>query len=101
MVDVVMFWKPPDAAIARRSRGPAGSDGLELAGGHLAAALVALDLVGDLLPFVDRTKARPFVRADVDEDVRTARVRLDEAEALGRIEPFHSAGSHNCHLIGQ
>jgi hypothetical protein len=32
------------------------SGGLKLAGGHLAAALVALELVGEFLAFVDRAE---------------------------------------------
>jgi hypothetical protein len=34
----------------------------------------------------------------VHEDVVAAVVRLDEAEALGRVEPLHGAGSHVCCL---
>src|SRR5258708_466850 len=81
--------KPP-----RPSRYRSVLGGLELAGGHLAATLVALELEGDLLAFVERSEARAFHGRDVDENVRAAVVRLDEAEALGGVKPLHGADGH-------
>src|ERR1700761_5311460 len=66
----------------------------------LSAALIGLELVAELLAFVDRAEARAFHRRDVDENVRAAVVRLDEAKALGGIEPLHCAGRHELYLIG-
>ena len=54
------------------------SDGLKLAGRHLAAALVALDFEGHLLALVERTKARPFHGRDVYEHIVAAAVGLNE-----------------------
>src|SRR4051812_42563867 len=68
--------------------------GLQLARGHLAAALIALQLEDDLLAFVQRAEARALDGGDVHEDVVAAVVGLDEAEALGGVEPLHGAGSH-------
>src|SRR5690349_10010767 len=74
---------------------------LELAGGHLAAALIALDLEGDLLALVEGTQARAFDGADVHEHVRAPLVGLDEAKALGGVEPLHSTGRHRVIFLVQ
>ena len=71
------------------------SGGLQLAGGHFARLVVAFHLVADLLAFDDFAHAGPFDGGDVDEHVRTAVVRLNEAEALGGIEPFNCASGHD------
>ena len=42
----------------------------------------------------DIAQAGGFDSRDVDEDVLAAVLRLDEAVALGGVEPFDSAGSH-------
>src|SRR5882757_4466182 len=84
----------------RRPGGGYRLAGLELARGHLAAALVALKLVRDLLTFVQRAEARTFDGRDVHEDVVAAVIGLDEAEALGGVEPLHGTASHWCHLSG-
>src|SRR4051812_40486539 len=67
---------------------------LQLARGHLAAALIALQLEADLLAFVERAEARTLDGRDVHENVVAAVVGLDEAEALSGVEPLHGAGSH-------
>src|ERR1700759_2284221 len=66
-----------------------GSASLKLAGRHLAAALIALHLEAQLLAFAERAEARAFDGRDVDENVRAAVVGLDEAKALGGVEPLH------------
>ena len=66
----------------------------QLASGRLAAALVALELIVELLTFVNGAERRALDRRDVDEHVAAARVRRDEAEALGRVEPLNRSGSH-------
>ena len=90
----------PKPAIPGGSAGRSELDGLKLTGGHLAAALIALEFEGDLLAFIQRTEVRPFNGGDVDEHVRAAVVRLDEAEALGGVEPLHSTSRHRSHLSG-
>src|SRR4051812_16974592 len=73
---------------------------LQLAGRHLAAALVALELEADLLAFRQRAEARTFDGGDVDEHVLAAAIRLDEAKALGGVEPLHGSNRHSRHLSG-
>src|SRR5262249_9044493 len=57
-------------------------------------AAVADQLVLDHLAFVERGQAGALDRGDMDEYVFAAVLRLNESIALGRIEPFHGAGSH-------
>jgi hypothetical protein len=71
------------------------SSSLKLAGGHLARLLITLDFESELLPFNDRVHAGAFNGRDVNEYVRAAVVRLDEAEALCGIKPFNCASGHN------
>jgi hypothetical protein len=83
----------PVATESRRDQG--ASDFLELIGGGLAAALVLRDLVAHLLAFAQIAQTGALDRADMNENVRAAAiVRLDEADALLTIEPFHDASSH-------
>src|SRR5580692_4734256 len=67
---------------------------LKLAGRHLAASLVFFELEADLLALVERAEAGALDGRDVDEDVRAAVVGLDEAVALGGVEPLHCANRH-------
>src|SRR6516225_5842866 len=60
----------------------------------LALSWVGLQLVADLLAFVQGADAGALDRRNVDEDVGSAPIRLDEAEALCGIEPFDCAGGH-------
>src|SRR5262249_13144608 len=62
--------------------------------GRLATVLLRLDLVGDLLTFLQRLHASTLHRADMDEDVLAAGLRLDKAEAFGGVEPFDGACRH-------
>src|SRR5690606_35787278 len=71
------------------------SGGLEIAGRHLARLVVALQIEADLLAFDEVTHACPLDGGDVDERVGAAIVRLDEAEALGGVEPFNCASGHD------
>src|SRR5690606_37105102 len=71
------------------------SSGLQLAGGHLARLVVAFQFEGDLLAFDEVAHAGALYGRNVDEYVRAAVVRLNEAEALGGIEPFYCAGGHD------
>jgi hypothetical protein len=70
------------------------SDFFELIGRGLAGAAVLLDLVAHLLAFLQITQAGALDGADMNENVRSAIIRLDEAKALLTVEPFHSSVSH-------
>ena len=54
----------------------------------LAGTAVLHDLEVHLLAIVERAEARALDGGDVDEDVRSAGVRSDEAVALGGVEPL-------------
>jgi hypothetical protein len=56
---------------------------------------IADNLIFDRLTFIERTKAGAFNRGDVDEHVFAPALRLNEAIALGRVEPFDGACSHH------
>jgi hypothetical protein len=63
-------------------------------GVRLASALVGFDFEADSLAFIEGVHARPFDRADVDENVPAAALWCDEAIALLGIEEFHSSDRH-------
>ena len=71
-----------------------GSGLLELGRGHLARLAIPFQFVGQLVAFVQRANARTLDRGDVHEHVGAAVIGLDEAKALGRIEPLYSTGRH-------
>jgi hypothetical protein len=68
---------------------------LEIASGHFARLVVALHVVANLLALDDFAHTGALDGRNVDECVRTALVRLNEAEALGGIEPFNCACGHD------
>src|SRR5215207_9012375 len=76
-------------------RGPVGvsAGDLEVRRGGLAAAAVLLEVEIDGLALVQARETRLLDRGDVDEDVLTAAIGLDEAETLGGVEPLHLAGA--------
>lgn len=82
-------------SVVKGKRIPDLSGCLQVAGRHLARLVVALHVVGKLLAFNDFAHAGAFNCRDVNECVRAAVVRLNEAEALGGIEPFYCASGHN------
>ena len=55
-----------------------GLDRLQVAGRHLAAALVAFQLVSDLLALIQAPEAGALDRGDVDKDVLVPVFRLNE-----------------------
>src|SRR5258708_7298465 len=59
---------------------------LQIVRGGFAGAPVCHNLIGDLLPFIQVTHARPLDRAYVDENVRAAAIRLNETKTLRRIK---------------
>ena len=68
--------------------------GLAALGGGMGqgrAVAAALELIRDLLAFVEAADARTLDSADVDERVLATGIRLDEAEALGGVEEFYGA----------
>src|SRR5258708_15806584 len=68
------------------------SDVLQVCGGKLAA--LAHHVVGELLALVEIAHSRALDRGNMDEHVLSAIRRLDESEALLRIEKLHGAFSH-------
>ena len=47
-----------------------------------------------MLAFVERAQSGALDGLDVNEHILATALRLDEAIALGRVEPLHSACSH-------
>src|SRR6266571_3052925 len=58
------------------------------------AVLPLFELVGDLLILVESAESGALHRRDVHEHVLGLVVRLNEAETLARVEPFHGTGRH-------
>src|SRR6202042_3695527 len=84
-------------AARRRKPGPneirlAGS--AQIVGRRLARAAICHDFVGDLLAFTQRSKAGALYGADVHEHVIATIIRLNKAEALGRVKPLHGSHAH-------
>src|ERR1700722_2007897 len=67
---------------------------LKLAGRHLSASLVLLELKAELLALAEGAEARAFDRRDMNENVIAAVVGLDETKALGGVEPLHCTNRH-------
>src|SRR5690606_17742273 len=78
-------WRPPQGQ---------ASGGREVASRGLAGAAVRLELVGDLLAFIQTAQAGALHGADVDENVLAAVIRLNETITLLLVEPLHGAGAH-------
>src|SRR5262245_60131158 len=70
----------------------ASSDHLEVAGARLAA--LGDQFIADLLGLIEGRQTSALDGADMDEHILRAVIRLDEAEALLRIEPFDFACRH-------
>ena len=68
---------------------------LQLVGRRLPAASVDDDLIGNLLPLREPTKPRAFYRADVNENIRSTGIRLDETKTLLRVELLYDTGLHD------
>jgi hypothetical protein len=67
--------------------------GLEVCSRLLAA--LHLNVVADLLAFLEALQPGALDGADMDEDVLAAAIRLNETEALLGVEPFDRACSHS------
>jgi hypothetical protein len=77
------------------------SSRLKVIGGALTGSTILNDVVTDLLSVGERAKASAFDSRNVHEYVRAAVIRLNEAEALGGVEPFYGASVHNDFLSKQ
>lgn len=60
----------------------------------LARAAVFFQFVRDLITLVQARQTRAFNRGDVDEHVLAAVLGLNEAKALGRVEPLNDTVRH-------
>ena len=67
---------------------------LQIISRHLAALAISNEFVRDLLTFAKVAHASTLYSADVHECVGSAVIRLNEAKALGGVEPFYSSSSH-------
>ena len=64
----------------------------------LTGAVVRRDLELNLLAVRERAEARSVDLRLVDEDVTLLAIDSDEAEALGRVEPFAGAGARGANI---
>src|SRR5437879_3439500 len=91
-VDVPEF---PGPALARPDpRQIRSASGAQVVGRRLARAAIRHDLVRDLLAFTQRSKPGTLDGADMYEHIVAAVIRLDEAVALGCVEPLHGSHAH-------
>lgn len=65
----------------------------EIVRGGLAGTAILGDFEADLLAIAQAVEARPLHGRHVDENVRAAVVRSDEAITLVRVEPLYSTCS--------
>src|ERR1700712_778034 len=68
--------------------------GAQIVGRRLARTTIGHDFVADLLAFTQCSKAGALYGADVHEHVVATVIRLNEAEALGRVKPLHGSHAH-------
>jgi hypothetical protein len=69
--------------------------GAEIFSRVLAAAVIPHNVEGNLLPLDKAAETRTLHRTDVDENVRSTLIRLNESKALGGIEEFYNTGVHD------
>jgi hypothetical protein len=77
------------------SKALSGLDCLKVFRGKLAVTIVLHGIEAELLAFMDRRETRTLNGRNMDEDIRAAIVRLNEAEAFGRIEELNSSNGHD------
>ena len=68
-----------------------GSGGAQVLCRGLAGLAIGNNLERDFLSLVEAVHPGAFDRADVDKNVLAAIIRLDEAEALLAVKPFHGS----------
>jgi hypothetical protein len=90
-------WLP----LRRYIRGQLGRQqllGAQIVCGVLARTLIANEVVRDLLTIVETAQTRTLDCRNMNEHVSRAIIRLDEAEALGAVEPLDGTSIHNDRL---
>lgn len=91
--------RPEKSGLSIHASDPFGPERLsgsnEVTCGHLARAAVLHQLVGELLAVVESGEARTLNSGDVNEYVLRTVVRLNEAVALGCVEPLYCTSRHN------
>jgi len=87
-------WRAASSEVRRACR-PRGLCRLEVVRGGLAGTAVLHNLEVDLLAFDESAHAGPLNGGDVDENVRSTGIRLNEAKTLGGVEELYSASSHD------
>jgi putative tryptophan/tyrosine transport system substrate-binding protein len=68
---------------------------------RLAGPSISNNFERDLLSLIEAVHSRAFDRADMDEDVLAAIVRLNEAKAFLAIEPLHGSLRHETLPLGR
>src|SRR5690606_33742573 len=71
----------------------------QIVGGGFSGPFVLDDLIGDLLALIEAVQPRTLDGGNVDEYVRPAFVRLNEAISLLTIEPFYGASCHDARSL--
>src|SRR5687768_2299853 len=71
------------------------SNRLQVTRRHLATALVAFQLVSDLLALIQAAEAGALDRGDVDKDILVAVLRLNETIAFLGVEPLDGIDGHS------
>src|ERR687895_1801825 len=87
------------AASGRLWRSAFGLREFELPGLLTAAAAIVLEHEGNLVALIETADASPLQSGRVHEHVVAAAVRLDEAEALGRVEEFHGPSDSHGEIV--
>jgi|SRR6185312_2644994 len=82
------------SVVEARWLGAQSLDGAQIFGRRFAAATISDDIEGDLLSLIEGAHSGALDRADVDEHIIVAVLRLDKAEALLAIEPLHGSLVH-------
>ncbi|CUW98195.1 conserved hypothetical protein [Agrobacterium fabacearum S56] len=80
-------------SVVKGKQNPLGS--LQIAGRHFAGLVVAFQVEADLLAFDEFAHTSPLNGGDMNEGIRAAVVRLNEAEAFSGIKPFNCASGHD------
>src|SRR2546429_8953022 len=75
--------------------------GAQILSGRLASPAVCDDVERDILPLVEGAHARAFDRADMNEDILVAALRVNEAGAFLAVEPLHSSLVHGSSSFGR
>src|SRR6266508_6190459 len=69
-------------------------DGAQIFSGRFAGSTVCDNLEGNLLSLIEGAHAGTFDRADMNEDILAAVLRLNEAKAFLAVKPLYSSRIH-------